>query len=243
MPIGDLLRYAFLTLLSLVLLAFGMKLWGKHKLEKQITHELESLTSTSSSFEQFYEADAKKSLFLTIYQLHLGEQKLGISPKELLDKVFDARKQDGIFDRTDSSPSRRIDPAKALIRNGLLRNYENSKRLGLFKDSLGLEILARGEAPQIQSGPASGKVVAVGFIISPEISPGIEKVIPNFIIRPPGPDNPQATEFEIAQAKLLANSLHDSELLESKARDRIIKAYDIIGNPPEPVENTDNPDS
>ena len=239
MAIGDLLRYAFITLIFLVLLAFGLRWWGKHKTQKEIVRDLQSLTSTTASFEQVYEADAKKSLFLAINQLHLAEKKLGLTPREMLDKVFETRKEGGMFDPSDPSSSRRVDPGEALIREGLLRNYELSNRYGFFTDTLGMETLARGEAPQIQTGPASGKIADVGHVISPDISPGIEKIIPNLVIRPPGRSDAPPTEFEIAQAKLLANSLHDANILERKARDRIIEAYDQIGQEPEPDADAD----
>lgn len=237
MPVGDLLRYTFLTLLGLVLLAFGLKWWGKHKTEKQIVQELQSLTSSTSSFEQFYAADAQKTLFLTVYQMHLGETKLGLSSRDLLDKVFETRKKGGMFDHSDPSNSYYDrNPAEDLIRTALQRNYANSKRLGLFSETLGLEALARGEAPQIKTGPATGKIVHVGFIISPEVSPGIEKLIPNFVIRPPDTEAAEPTEFDVAQAKLLASSLYSADLLEDKARERIIKHYDNLGKEAEPED-------
>ena len=243
MSVGDVLRYAFLALLFFILLIFGLKWWGKQKTGKQIVTELQSLTSTTSSFGQFYEADAQKSLFLTISYLHRGEKKLGLSPRDLLDKVFNTQKEGGgIFDQSDPSRPRRVDPGEALIRSAILRNYENSKRLGFFSQSLSLEALARGEAPQIQTGPASGKIARIGHIISPEVSPGIEKIIPNLIIAPPEREDHHPTEFEITRAKGLATSLYDASLLEGKARDRIIEHYKNIGTPPTPADEEDGKD-
>src|SRR5210317_771325 len=95
MPLGDILRYAFLTLVFLILFVFGMKWWGKHKTQGEIVAELRSLTSASSSFEQFNAEDTRKTLFRSLYQLHLAEQKLGLSPDATLDKVFKTPKDGG----------------------------------------------------------------------------------------------------------------------------------------------------
>ena len=237
MSVGDVLRYAVIAILVFILLLFGMKMWGKQKAEKEITRELQSLASTTSSFGQFYEADAKKSLFLSISRLHRAEKSLGITPRKLLNKVFNAKKKTGgVSDDSDRSTRRRVDPGESLIRTALLRNYENSKRLGLFDSSLSIEALARGEAPQIQTGPAAGKIVRIGFIIDPKVSPGIEKIIPNLIIGPPVPLDQVPTEFEIARAKRLASSLYNANLLEIKARDRIVEYYEKIATPPAPAD-------
>jgi len=233
MAVGDLLRYAFIALVFFVVLIFGLKWWGKQKAENELVRDLQSLTGATSSFGQFYEADAEKALFQTMSKFHLAEKELGLSPRELLDLVFHTEEES---EQSGRSRSRRKDNGEFLIRSSLLRNYENSKRLGLFSNSLSFEALEGGEAPQIQSGPAAGSIVRISFIISPDVSPGIEKIIPNFIIGPLDKQDDDPTEFEITRAKRLANALYDANLLEAKSRDRIIQHYQNIASPPVPDE-------
>lgn len=230
MPVGDILRYAFLTLVALVLLIFGMKWWGKQRTEKEIVSELRSLTSASSSFEQFNAEDTRKTLFRTLYQLHRAEEELDMPPDEILDKVFKVPKQDGFLGSNDPTRYSNRDAGENLVRSNLIANYEKSNRLGIFNDSVGLESLRKGEAAQIHTGEHLGRWVEVSFIIDPKVSPGIEKIVPNLVVGPPSKKDgsPTTTAFDIARAKKLANSLNLADQLEREAFNRIVQHYDEI---------------
>ena len=145
MPVGDILRYAFLTLVLLVLLIFGMKWMGKQRTEKEIVAELRTLTSPSSSFEQFSAEDTRKTLFRTLHQLHRAESELGTPPDEILDIAFKVSKDDGFLGGTDPGRDNNRDPGQRLVRNSLIANYEKGSRLGIFSDSVGLDALRKGE--------------------------------------------------------------------------------------------------
>lgn len=239
MPLGDILRYAFLTFVFLILLIFGMKWWGKQRTQKEIVTELRALTSDSSSFEQFNAQDTRKTLFRTLYQLHLAENKLDLTPDVTLGKVFKIPKKDGFMSNSDSSRSRRLSPGEELVRDSLMRNFEKSNRLGVFNDSIGLESLKKGEAPQITTGSFAGRWIEVGFIIDPKVSPGIEKIVPNLVVGPPTDKEKPAipTEFDVARAKQLANALNNANQLEREALSRIIKHYDDVAVSKEPGQD------
>ncbi len=235
MPLGDLLRYALLTLVALILLVFGMKWWGKQRTEKEIIAELRTLTSQSSSFEQFNAGDTRKTLFKTLYQLHLAEDKLGMAPDEALDKVFKVRKKGGFMGGTDPDRYEYSNPGEKLVRNSLVSNYEKSNRLGIFTDSTGLEALKKGEPAQIQTGEFLSRWIEITFIIDPKVSPGIEKIVPNLVVGPPAKKETKSppTAFDIARAKQLASALNNANQLEREALYRIVKHYDEIAKTPE----------
>ena len=156
MQIGDIIRYAVLTIVFLIVLIFGMKWWGKQRTEKEIVSELRVLTSPSSSFEQFNAEDTRKTLFMSLYQLHRAESELGLAPDETLDKVYNVKKG-GFFSTDDSNDSYYRNYSQELVRESLMRNYEMSNRLGLFDDSIALDALQKGESAQIQKGDSKGK--------------------------------------------------------------------------------------
>ena len=206
----------------------GLKFWGKHKTQKEIVAELQSLTSTSSSFEQFYEADAHKTLYRSMHLLHRAETELKKPPLETLNAVFGIRKP-GMFDDEDTGESALSDQ---ISRDGLLRNYDNCKRLGVFNDPLSRQALEKGEAPQIQEGPAAGDFAALQCIIDPAVAPGVEKIVPNLVISPPDKKKPETPNaFQIAQALKLIESLEYADLLEREAADELRAHYEGIGKP------------
>jgi len=243
MPLGDILRYAFLALIALVLVVFGMKWWGKQRTEKEIVTELRALTSPSSSFEQFNAEDTRKALFRTLYQLHLAEDKLGMPADETLDKVFKIRKTDGFMGGPDPDRYDDQDPGERLVRDSLMRNFEKGNRLGIFSDSVGLEALRKGEAAQIHAGDFSGRWIEVSYIIDPAISPGIEKIVPNLVVGPPAAKDDPAlpTEFDIARAKQFASALNYAGQLEREALNRIVKHYDALAKTKESRPDQTNP--
>ena len=232
MPVGDILRYAFLTLVLLVLLVFGMKWLGKQRTEKEIVAELRTLTGPSSSFDQFNAEDTRKTLFRTLYQIHRADSELDIPPDEIFDIVFKVPKDDNFLGGTDPSRDNNRDPGQRLVRNSLIANYEKGSRLGIFSDTVSLDALRKGEAPQIHSGEHVGRWVELHPIIDPKISPGIEKIVPNLVVGPPAPKEQPATPtaFDIARAKQLAGALDLANHLEREAFNRIVEHYDQLAS-------------
>ena len=227
---GDLIRYLVLTVLGLAVLVAGMKFWGRHKVEKRIVHELRILANPTSSFEQIYAADAEVALMKSMAELHRAEEKLKKEPSETLDEVFHGKGKGALFPDDDPNQDRSSDPRVRLIKEGLLRNFQHCRTLGLFEESESLKLLEGGERPEIAHGPAKGSKVHIRYIIDPKVVPGVEKLVPNMVLGPP-PDKNAAhlpNDFEIKQAKALTTQLYRAEILERNAQDRIVAHYDLV---------------
>ena len=236
MSVSDLLRYLFMAAVTIVILIVGMKLWGRQKTDRLIVHELRVLANETSSFEQIYSQDAQAALYKSMFFLHLADSKLNKDPGEVIQKVFHG-KGDGALFPTPEVGHTYTDPRETLIREGLLRNYQHCLSLGIFEETDGLNALKEGKTPRIFSGPAVGSLVVIRNIINSDISPGIEKLIPNMVISPPaleGEEDGKPTDLEITQAKTLASLLSHARLIERDALDRIVEYYDRASAPPEP---------
>lgn len=232
---GDLVRYITISLVALILVIFGMKFWKGYQAQAKIVEELTVLTNPTSSFEQKFEAEARATLFKSMHQLYLADHKHGKSPAQILSKVFGEEEDgDGLFSEFDDDRES-ASPKAALIRKGLERNYEFCRQLGLFGTKENIDALKEGKAPEISKGPASGKSASIQFIIAPDVSPGVENLIPNMLIAPP-PEvsltletkKKEPTDLEIKQAKSLATDLANAGLFEYEAEKRIVDYYDSI---------------
>lgn len=237
MSVSDLLRYLFMAAVTIVILIVGMKLWGRQKTDRLIVRELRVLASETSSFEQITPEDAQAALFKSMFFLHLADSKLKKEPGEVLQKVFHGKGDGALFPSPEVGQTY-TDPRETLIREGLLRNYQHCRTLGIFKETDGLNALEEGKIPKIVSGSSAGSPVVIRHIIHKDVSPGIEKLIPNMVISPPaleGEEDGIPTDLEITQAKTLASLLSGARLIERKAQDRIVEHYDRAGAPPEPA--------
>ena len=118
-----------------------------------------------------------------------------------------------------------------IIRDSLLSNYDNCKKLDVFSDPENLVSLAKGELPIIMSGPSADQQVRILMIIPPYVLEGVDKLIPNLIISPPQTEEEKAAQknlnnFEIARAKKFATSLSTAGLIEKDAYRKILAFYD-----------------
>lgn len=226
MPLRDVLRYAILTVVFLVVAGVAMKFWSQYKATKAAVAEMQSLTSQTMSFEQTYVQDAEKALYRTMYVIHHAESDLSLAPRELIDRVFEVAKAD----RYSTDHSSDLSLRQELVINGLLRNYEKCRSLGIFDDSGSINSLKEGEAPQIQRGPAAGGFASITHIIDSEVAPGVEKILPNFVISPRNPvEGEKLTPFEIAQARALVRDFEYARLIEKDASRRILQYYEDLG--------------
>jgi hypothetical protein len=218
-------RAAFLIGLLIVCL-IGLKHFKKYQRKNAIFSDLQSITSDSSFFRQFSAEDAHKSLVRAI-GLIAEADTLGVEPEVAINRGM------GIEEKMFDADADRDDPPirEKIIRDCLRSNYENFIKLGYTADFQTLAALKDGEFPPISSGPQSGKKPEIANLIPPEISPGMEKVIANFEIRPPQTETRKPTDIELASAKNLANQLASARIIENDARDRIIKGL----SPPEPA--------
>jgi len=210
-------RAAFLIALLVAVLT-GFSFFKKQQRQSAIIADLQSITSDSSFFKQFYAEDARKSLVRAI-GLIAEANSLGFPPDKAIDRGMGIKPQFFENDAEKDEP-----PAREKIIRGCLRsNYENFLKLGYKPDFHTLEAMKRGELPPIPDGPQSGKTPEIANLISPAISPGMEKVLANLEIRPPQAEGQKPTDIQIAAAKQLARDLSDAQLIEEPVRDRIIE--------------------
>ena len=82
--VGDLIRHIVIGIIVLILLIFGLKVWNKHKLEKQIIRELRDLAHPTTSFEANHTDDATSALFQSMELLHRAKVELDKEPAAIL---------------------------------------------------------------------------------------------------------------------------------------------------------------
>ena len=214
-------RYILTRAVSLIALLVavmgGYSFVKKKQRQSVIIAELKSITSDSSFFQQFYAADAQKSLIRAIALMAEANQ-LGLGPDQSIDGGLGIVRKYFTTDEDNEEP-----PARdKIIRASLRTNYENFLKLGYTPDFHTLKDMKTGELPPIPSGPESGKKPVIGTIIDPSLSPGLEKVIANLELRPAREESGPPSDVEIAAAKQLARDLSDAKIIEESARDRIL---------------------
>ena len=209
-------RAAFL-ITALFVVLFTISFVKRKQRQSAIIVELKSISSDSSFFQQFYAADAQKSLIRAIALIAEANQ-LGMAPETAIDRGLGI---EPVFFSSDTEPDEPA-PREKIIRSTLRSNYENFLKLGYKADFHTLEAMKKGDLPAIPVGPEAGKKPVVASLIDPAISPGIDKVIANLEIRPPQGERSAPSDIEIAAAKQLARDLGDAKIIEEPARDRII---------------------
>ena len=227
-------RAAFFIAL-LVAVLFGVSFVKKKQRESAIITELESITSDSSFFHQFYPDAARKSLVRAVGLI--GEATtLGVTPLAAINRGMGIKPKFFENDARHEEPK----PREKIIRECLLANYENFLKLGYKADYQTLDALKDGELPPIPTGPQAGKKPVIATLISPTLAAGMDKVIANLEIRPPQSDDHQPTTLEIATAKQLAADLTEGQFIEESVRDKIYKAL-TTPEPPAPKPVTPEP--
>jgi hypothetical protein len=188
--------------------------------------ELESITSDSSFFQQFYPEDARKTLIRAI-GLIAEANSLGLTPDTTISRGM------GIKTELFASTANREEPPvrEKIIRACLRSNYENFVKLGYKADIRTLDTMKNGALPVIPVGPQSGRNPVIANLISATLSPGMEKVIANLELRPPQADQTPPTAIEIAAAKQLACALSEARFIEEPVRDHILES---LSSKPEP---------
>ena len=183
-----------------------------------IATELQSITCDSSFFKQFSADDTRKTLMRAV-ALIMEANSLGQPPDIAIDRGLGIKEK--LFNT--ESEKKEIPAREKIIRDCLRTNYENCLRLGYTGDVRTIKSLKEGEFPTITTGPHSGKKPMIATLISPTISPGMEKVVANIEIRPPQEESHKLTDIETAAAKQLAKDLADAKIIEEPVRNRIIE--------------------
>lgn len=208
---------AIFLIAALFVILQGLNFVKKYRRQSAIIAELKSIASDSSYFQQFYAADAQKTLVRAIALIAEAKQ-LGIPPEKSIDRSLNIEVK-STFNETVEEPT----PRQELIRANLRANYENFRKLGYQADFQTLKSMKEGVLPALPSGPEAGKKPVIANLIDPSLSPGIDKVIANLEIRPPQVAGRLPSDIEITAAKRLANALAAANLIEDPVRDRIIK--------------------
>ena len=220
------LSRAAALLALLVVVAIGYKFLKQRQRETAIITQLESITADSSFFHQFYADDARKSLVRAI-GLIAEASSLGVAPEVTISRGL------GIKPRFFTDDARHDEPPvrERIIRSCLRDNYVNFLKLGFKPDFYTLDAMRKGELPPVPSGPRSGSTPVIGYFISPAISPGMDKVIANLEIRPPGADDDDKPgDVQLAAAKQLARDLTEARVIEDRTCEKILEA--LSNKPP-----------
>lgn len=209
---------------AIFVVLYGISFTKKWQRKSAILADLKSITSDSSYFQQFYAADAQKNLIRAVGLMAEANQ-LGVPPEKSIDRAFGLGKEYYKFDDKVEEPK----PREKIIRTSLSNNYENFRKLGYKPDFQTLSSMREGVLPLIPDGPQAGQKPVIATLISPELSPGLDKVIANLEIRPPGRENSPPTDIEIAAAKGLANDLAEASIIEETVAHKIVAS--LSGTP------------
>ena len=209
----DTIRYSFLLVTLLVGFLFAQKHYRRHVTKKEIVAELQSVTSDSSFYQQFETEDAHATLLKGVALIHQANE-LGLTPVELFDQVFQ-------YDNYGETQSTDYPVKEALVRNTLTNAYEAAKRLEML-DPGSINDLEDGHIPTTLKGAP-----VILPLIDSELSPGLEKIIPNLELLPAdrAAKDRELTDIETAAARRLAKNLASAGLIERSVADRIIEHY------------------
>jgi hypothetical protein len=226
-PLYILSRAAMLIAL-LVIGLLGIRLVKKFQRQAAIIAELQSITSDSGFFQQFYAEAARKSLVRAVGLL-AEAKSLGLAPDTVIDRGLGLKPQLFFSDgKRDEPPVR-----ERIIRTCLRSNYENFLKLGYKADFYTLDAMKKGELPAIPAGPHSGSRPVIACLIDPILSPGLDKVLANLEIRPPQAGEAPPGDIQIATAKQLARELADARIIEEAVCERIIEGLSPSTGAPE----------
>lgn len=212
----DILRYILLLVVLLVGFMFGLKHYNRYEERKAIVAELQSATSDSSFYRQFEAEDAEKTLLQCVVLIHRAGE-LGLTPTELFDRVYQRKGSDNFGGySTPEYPTK-----EKLVRDSLISAYQACERLDIL-DSGSLRELKEGRMPiHVSETPV------IVPLIDPQLSPGLEKIIPNLEILPAdrAGKKRELTSIEVSAARRLARDLASAGLIERSLADQITEHY------------------
>ena len=222
---------AVYLILAIVVALYGLSVFKKIQRRGEVVTQLRAIASESSYFHQFYAEDARKALVRAVGLL--AEAKaLGLEPSATLDRALGLEK--GMLDEKD--PKESADPKVLLVFDSLHANFVNLEKLGYGTDLQTVRALKSGELPPLPAGPHAGRRAEILPVIDPALSPGLEKVLANLSIRPPGRGDAPRSDVETAAAKQLAGRLAAAGVIEHDVSERIAEALTAPDNeePPTP---------
>lgn len=213
--LADILRHAVVVIILLVLALIGFKQYQRHAEKRRLVAEMRTDISDASFYRSLSAEEARRTFLRSIARIDRAA-RLGLEPPVFFDRVFDRKERNKIAISEDSGyPTR-----EKLVRTSLQRAHQHARQLGLLDREEYLQDLEQGEIPPVEPKPV------IGALIDPALSPGLEKVVPNFELRPApkGPDY-KPTDLEIAAARELIRDLADANLIEDAAAKRLLEHY------------------
>lgn len=202
----------------IIALIYGFGIFKKHQRKSAVIADLRIICGESSYFQQFSNEDAQKTLIRAI-GLIADADSLGLSPDDAIKSGL-GQNREWFVSETDVEDT---PLAQQIIRSSLRANYDNFVKLGFTTDFNTIKAMKSGELPMISSGPLAGRKPIIKTLIPPEASPGIEKVLANLELAPPGSEAAPLTDIQLAAAKQLARDLAAARLIEQPVRDRILE--------------------
>ena len=196
-----------------------VSMWNHKRAEDALFAEMRVLTTESSYFRQFDPTEATATL-LRLMALMAKAENLGVPAERVIDRIFQTEKT--MFDG-DIEPD--ISTAQRLIRDNLQFNRDALRKLGYMADRDTLAALESGRLPAIPGGPFARQQPVIHRVIDPSLSPGLDTVIANFEIRPPGAIN-RLDDINVARARQLIRQFRSAGIIDDDAADRLTKALD-----------------
>lgn len=196
-----------------------MSLWNQKRHADRLIDEIRVLASEASYFNQFDPDEASRTL-VRLTGLMWRAEAGGLASAEVLDRVFGT--EPGLFESTRTEPD---PPRQRLIRESLAHNRDALRKLGYPADRETFNALDEGNLPTLRDGAFSGGRPVVRRIVDPVHSPGLDRLLVNFEIIPPGDPAPR-DELALTRARRLVRQLGDVGLLDHDAVERIVKALE-----------------
>jgi hypothetical protein len=222
--VASILKFALFAAIALFVGGFIMKHVNRNKKTEKLAAEMRTLVSDTN----FYQSPTAEAAHATLYKgiaLLVDAKKLGLEPGDYFKEVFPHDKKDkvGLDDDYEDYPA-----LEKLARDTYERAYHKAELFGMLDTPAKVNELREGKMPD----DVIPKPV-VACIIDPQLSPGMEKIVPNLDLRPAGTKQTEPTDLETAIAKNLCSDLYSARKITSEADSRISKHYDKR-NKPEP---------
>lgn len=208
--VAAILKWTVYGLLAFVTFIYISRYQKRESRKDAIVAEMRTLVSEASFYRALTEKDARTT-FLRSIALMDDAKKLGVEPTALFDTVFGTKKEDpGAGVEFDNYPSR-----EKLARESLMRAYLHAEQLGMLAGPQEVAALRKGDLPETPTR------TAIICVIDPSISPGIEKVVPNFELRPLDNKSAAPNDTDIAAARNLATDLSSSMIIDRETETKI----------------------
>ncbi|WP_193211284.1 hypothetical protein [Luteolibacter marinus] len=204
------LKWALFCLIAFVAFVIGSKHYKKFARKESLAEEMRTLVA-DSSFYRSVSGDAARATLLKGIAMVEEARSLGLEPTAYFDLVF---KHEESFLSTDTKGTEHPIREK-LVRETLIRGYQHAQQLDLLGDRDAISVLREGELPDVTPKPV------FAYIIDPALSPGLEKVVPNLDLRPPGEPAKEPTDLEITAARVLAGDLQSAMIIDYEGERKI----------------------